>query len=313
MIKHAYVATGINDDTKQVSKNRWNEDHVIDTEIDLPVIASPAAPPDGMLSIYAKKVGGRTMLMQMGPSGLDTAFQPNLGGNKVALWMPPGNATTVPGVFGMAALTAVGTATARNVATTNMLTRMTRLGYVSAATAGSLASVREAAAKYTLGAGANLGGFFYRVRFGVSDAAAVAGARMFVGLSASTAAAANVEPNALVNSIGVCQLSTSNNLQFYCAGSTATTAIDLGASFPANTLSTDAYELAMFAPSAGGEVNYTVTRMNTGMLHQERSQLACHSARSFFVIRFGEPTMQQHWLLALIFVASTWKLTTKRD
>ena len=284
MIKHAYVATGVNDDTKQVSKNRWNEDHVIDTEIDLPVIASPAAPPDGMLSIYAKKVGGRTMLMQMGPSGLDTSFQPNLGGNKVAMWMPPGNSTTVPGVFGMAALTAVGTATARNVATTNMLTRMTRLGYVSAATAGSMASVREAAAKYTLGAGAGLGGFFYRVRFGVSDAATVAGARMFVGLSASTAAATNVEPNTLTNAIGVCQLSTSNNLHFYCAGSTATIAIDLGASFPAHTLSTDVYELAMFAPSTGGEVNYTVTRMNTRDVASGKittglplgTQLLCH-------------------------------------
>lgn len=284
MIKHAYVATGVNDDTKQVSKNRWNEDHVIDTELDIPVVASSAPPADGMLSIYAKKVGGRTMLMQMGPSGLDTAFQPNLGGNKVALWMPPGNGTTVPGVFGMVALTAVGTATARNVATTNMLTRMTRLGYVSAATAGSMASVREAAAKYTLGAGVGLGGFFYRVRFGVSDAATVAGARMFVGLSASTAAATNVEPNTLTNAIGVCQLSTSNNLHFYCAGSTATTAIDLGASFPANRLSLDVYELALFAPDIGGEVNYTVTRMNTGDVASGKittnlpfgTQLLCH-------------------------------------
>lgn len=284
MIKHAYVATGINDDTKQVSKNRWNEDHVIDTEIDLPVIASPATPADGMLSIYAKKVGGRTMLMQMGPSGLDTSFQPNLGGNKVAMWMPPGNGTTIPGVFGMAALTAVGTATTRNVFTTNMLTRMTRIGYVSAATAGSLASVREASVKYTLGAGAGLGGFFYRVRFGVSDAATVAGARMFVGLSANAASATNVEPDTLPNAVGVCKLSTSNNLHFYCAGSTATTAIDLGASFPANTLSTDVYELAMFAPSIGGEVNYTVTRMNTGDVASGKittglplgTQLLCH-------------------------------------
>ena len=68
------------------------------------------------------------MAAQIGPSGLDTTLQANLGGNKVALWMPPGSSTTVPGVFGMAALTAVGTATARTVATTNLLSRMTRLG-----------------------------------------------------------------------------------------------------------------------------------------------------------------------------------------
>lgn len=264
-IKHNYIATGTNDGAEQVSVDRWNEGHVIDSELDIPVIATPAAPADGTLSIYAKKIGGRTMLMQMGPSGLDTSFQPNLGGNKVALWMPPGNATTVPGVFGMAALTATGTATARNVATTNLLTRMTRLGYVSAATAGSLSGGREAAAKYTMGAGGGLGGFFYRTRFGVSDAAAVAGARMFVGLSAATGAPTNVEPNTLVNSIGVAQLSSSNNLQMYCSGATAGgNLVDLGANFPANTLSADAYELALFAPSSGGVVNYQVTRLTTG-------------------------------------------------
>lgn len=265
-LKHAYAATGTNDAGKQVSVDRWNADHVIDAELDIPVLASdPAAPIDGFCNFYAKKIGGRTMLMQMGPSGLDTSLQPNLGGNKVALWMPPGNGTTVPGVFGMAALTATGTATARNVATTNLLTRMTRLAYVSAATAGSLAGGREAAAKFTTGAGAGMGGFFYRARFGVSDAAAVAGARMFVGLSASTAAPTNVEPNTLVNSIGLVQQSTSNNLMMYCSGAVAGgNLIDLGANFPANTLSADAYELALFAPASGGVVHYQVTRLNTG-------------------------------------------------
>lgn len=285
-IKHNYTATGTNDGAKQVSVNRWNEDHVITSKLDIPVLTSdPAAPVDGFCNFYAKKIGGRTMLMQMGPSGLDTSLQPNLGGNKVALWMPPGNATTVPGVFGMAALTALGTATARTVAVTNMLTRMTRLGYVSAATAGSLSGGREAAAKYTLGAGGSLGGFFYRTRFGVSDAAAVTGARMFVGLSASTAAPTNVEPTTLVNSVGVCQLSTSNNLQIYCAGASAGANIaDLGANFPANTLSADVYELSLFSPPAGGQVYYRVARLNTSFVAEgsfttglpTSSTLLCH-------------------------------------
>lgn len=265
-IKHNYAATGTNDGAKQVSVDRWNENHKIDSEIDIPVLAAdPAAPVDGFLNLYAKKIGGRSMLMQMGPSGLETSFQPNLGGNKVALWMPPGGSTTVPGVFGMAALTATGTGTSRTIATTNLLTRMTRLGYVSAATAGSLGGAREAVAKYTTGAGGSLGGFFYRTRFATSDAAAVAGARMFVGLSANTGAPTNVEPNTLVNSVGVVQQSTSNNLQIYCAGASAgANLIDLGANFPANTLSADVYELALFSPSSNGNVYYKVTRLNTG-------------------------------------------------
>ncbi len=263
-IKHAYQAIGINDAGKQVSLDRWNEDHALTGAVVLPVDAAPPVPPANNLSIYASNVAGRVMLSQMGPSGLDTTLQSNLGGNKVALWLPPGGATTVPGVLGMSALTAVGTATSRAFATTSLLGRMGRLGYVSAATAASLVSAREAIAKYTIGAGGILGGFFYRIRFGVSDAATVAGSRMFVGLSASTAAATNVEPNTLVNSIGVCKLSTSNNFALYFAGSSATTAVDLGADFPANTLSADAYELVMFSAASSGDVGYRFTRLNTG-------------------------------------------------
>lgn len=266
-IKHNYTATGTNDGAKQVSVDRWNEDHAITAEIGIPVLVDDPMPPaDGTVNLYAKKIGGRSMLIQQGPSGLDTSFQPNLGGNKVALWMPPGNGTTVPGVFGMTTLAATGTATARTVATTNMLTRMTRLGYVSAATAGSLAGARDAAAKYTLGAGGGLGGFFYRVRFAVSDAAVVSGARMFVGLWSTTTAPTNVEINTLTNAVGICQLSTSNNLQMYCAGGSANAnLVDLGSSFPANTLSADAYELTMFSPPGGGQVYWRVVRLNTGL------------------------------------------------
>lgn len=262
-IKHGYTATGTNDAGKQVSVDRWNQDHQIVGELPLPLDTSPATPDADVLNVFASKLGGRMMLAQIGPSGLNTTLQPNLGGNKVALWMPPGNATTVPGVFGMSALTATGTATTRNVATTNLLTRMTRLGYVSSATAGSLSGAREPNAKYTTGAGSGLGGFFARYRFGISDAAAVSGARMFVGLAASTAAPTNVEINTLVNAIGVGALSSSSNLQIYGAGASVGTPVDLGANFPANRLSADAYELVLFSPSAGN-VYWQVTRLNTG-------------------------------------------------
>ena len=227
----------------------------------LPDTPNPTVPSDGYGTIFIKKIGGRMMAAQIGPSGLDTTLQANLGGNKVALWMPPGGSTTVPGFFGMAALTVTGTATARAIATTNLLTRMTRLGFVSAATAGALAGGREAVAKYTTGAGPGLGGFFARYRFGVSDAATVAGARMFIGLDAATAAPTNVEPSTKVNCIGVAQISTSSNLNIVYGNATAKTPIDLGANFPANTAA-DAYELNLFSPPAGG-VHWQVRRLNT--------------------------------------------------
>ena len=249
----------------------------------LPDTPDPTVPSDSYGTIFIKKIGGRIMAAQIGPSGLDTTLQANLGGNKVALWMPPGGSTTVPGVFGMAALTATGTATARPVATTNLLTRMTRLGYVSAATAGALAGAREAVAKFTTGAGPGLGGFFARYRFGISDPATVAGARMFVGLDALTAAPTNIDPSTKVNCIGVGQIGTSDNLHIIRGNATAKTPIDLGVSFPANT-NADAYELNLFAPPAGG-VHWQVRRLNTtfeatGFLPSTEipiaTQLLCH-------------------------------------
>ena len=249
----------------------------------LPDTQSPVTPGADYGTIFIKKIGGRMMAAQIGPSGLDTALQANLGGNKVALWMPPGGSTTVPGVFGMAALTATGTATARTVATTNLLTRMTRLGYVSAATAGALAGAREAVAKFTTGAGPGLGGFFARYRFGISDAATVAGARMFIGLDALTAAPTNIDPSTKVNCLGVGQIGTSDNLHIIRGNATAKTPIDLGANFPANT-NADAYELNLFAPPAGG-CYWHVRRLNTtfeatGFLPSTEipiaTQLLCH-------------------------------------
>lgn len=260
-IKHNYVATGTNDGAKQVSVTRWNEEHIVDSELILPEF-NPSSPPATKLALYNTVRAGRSMLTQKGPSGLDTTMQPHLGGNKIGLWLPPGNATTVPGVIGIGTFTAVGTATARNAAATSLVTRMQRLGYVSAATAGSLTSIREGQAKYTTGAGDGLGGFHYRLRFAPSNAAAVSGERFFAGLSASTGAATNVEPNTLVNSLGICQLSTSTNLHIYGAAGAAGSAVDLGANFPANGLSTDAYEFSMFS-GPSGTVTWQVWRLGT--------------------------------------------------
>ena len=224
------------------------------------------APPAGTMRLYAKELAGRVLPRYIGPSGLDSFLQPLLARNKIGYWCPPGNATTVPGVMGYTAPTIVGTATARNITTANQLQRMRRMGYVSAAgTAGALTSSRVAVAQITLGNGSGLGGFMKVIRFATSDAATVSGARMFVGISANTGAPTNVEPSTLVNSIGVGHGAADTNLKLYYGGSTAQTPIDLGANFPANTLSADVYELALYsAPNWSGLVSYEVTRLNTG-------------------------------------------------
>jgi len=230
--------------------------------------ATVPTPSSNMLGVYGRIVANRMMLAQAGPND-HTSMQPFLARNKIGYWAPPGNATTVPGVFGFTAPTVVGTATARNVATTNLATRMRRLGFVSAATAGSLAEARVAAAQFSCGSGSSDGsGFFYVIRWVPSDVATVAGERNFVGLTNSTAAATNVEPSTLTNAVGVAQLSSdATQLYLVYGGSSAQTPIALGTNFPGATISTTAYELAIFAPNTvSNTYYYQVTNISTGNL-----------------------------------------------
>lgn len=230
---------------------------------------SPVTPPTGQVKLFGSKLASRMLPASVGPSGLAAVLQPGIWRQKIASWNPPGNSTSVPGIFGMNAPTALGTATARNVATTSLFSRTRRLGYVSGATAAAFAGHFSTQAQFTTGNGADGGGFFYSCRFGISDAAAVAGARAFVGMSSSVAAPTNVEPNTLTNSIGLAQLSTdSTQLYLVYGGSAAQAAIPLGVNFPpkAGTGAANGimYDLTLFSPPAlNGVVHYRVERPGT--------------------------------------------------
>ena len=233
--------------------------------LDFPTIAEPGAPGAGLMRLYAGSIAGRAMPKWMGPSGIDMAVQAMIAFNKVAWWNPPGNASTVPAVCGMSAYTVLGNPTPRNVATTNLFTRMKRLGFVSGASAGSIVGVRQPASQFTLGNGSGLGGFLKVIRFGVSDQSAVGAARMFIGMAAKTNAPTNVEPSTLTNVIGVGHGASDANMKIFYGGSSAQAPIDIGANFPKNTSNVDAYELMLFAPSTvANTVYYRVTRLNTG-------------------------------------------------
>jgi hypothetical protein len=238
----------------------------------LVVGAAPATPPALNVKLFAKSLAGRILPASVGPSGLDAALQPSTWRQKIGRWNPAGNSTTVPSVDGLNAYTALGTATARTVATTNLMTRTRRLSYVSAATAAGFAGHYSTVAQFTTGDGAGLGGFFYSRRFAASDAAAVAGVREFVGLSSSVAAPTNVEANTLTNCVGVAQLST-DTTQMYLVygGSTAQAAIALGTNFPPMTAAGASngvmYDLTLFAaPSANGVIGYRLERVGTAFV-----------------------------------------------
>lgn len=233
---------------------------------DLLATKTPGTPAAGFLRYFAGNFAGRLLARIMGPSGLDVTLQPHLARNKVGRWSAPGTGSANPGIDGVNAPSTVGTATGRAVTVINRFTRMKRLGYVSLATAGALAGQNQSSAQHTIGNGAGEGGFHAFFRFGCSDAATVAGARSFVGFSSSVAAPANVEPSTLTNCIGVGAGAADTNLRLYFGGSAAQPSIDLGADFPANTLSTDPYELCLFAAPGNQNVGWRVENLRTGIV-----------------------------------------------
>jgi hypothetical protein len=228
-------------------------------------VTQPLPIPDGAF-LQLKDRGGRLMYGQVGPSGVDYSFQSGLFANKVGYWTANG-ITVATTTFGLGPMVITGTATAVALSTTNLFTRTRRLKVLSGTPAGSLTGQRLTSLILTMGSGAILtgGGFYYVVRFGISDAAAVAGARMFVGLRNIATSPVNVEPSTLTNVIGVGHGAADTTLRIYYGGSAAQTPINLGALFPSNTRSTDLYELALFnSPSSTNSVGYRVERLNTG-------------------------------------------------
>lgn len=230
--------------------------------------STPAIPPVDRLVLFGRRFGpsgGRVMVAAMGPSGMDYVLQPSIWRQKISRWNAAGGSTTVPGVDGMPALTTTGTATARTVATTNALTRAKRIGYVSSTQAGNVASVREAAAQYTLGNGL-VGGFFMSCRFGVSDATLQTAARTFVGMSSSTAAPTNVDPATLTNSIGIGHTASDTNWYFYYGGTTAQTRMNLGSNFPINN--TDFLDFSLWSPpNANGVIYFYLERLTLSSIY----------------------------------------------
>lgn len=144
--------------------------------------------------------------------------------------------------------------------------RHRRVGYVSAATSGASCGTRHNALQWARSTDAQLGGWTFSSRFMISDAAAVANARLFVGLTgkASGAVLANANPSTNVNLIGLGADSGDTTLSIMHndeAGSA--TKIDLGSNFPSNTRNIDAFELVLTL-NADLTILYKVKNLTTG-------------------------------------------------
>lgn len=226
--------------------------------------ADPATPTGSNLRFYAKSIAGRVLPKWIGPSGVDTPVQANLGFNRISLINPAGGSTLTTFVGGYGStFTNTGTANNPTPASTNLLTSTRRATFSSGVTAGTVASHRQSTLQVWRGNAAGVGGFFYTIRFGTETLAA--GNRAFVGMSDSTAAPTNVDPTTTTapGKIGVAINANTGNWKFVNnATGTAPTVTDLGTAIPVNT--TDLYELVLFAAPNSTTINYRVTDLSTG-------------------------------------------------
>lgn len=263
-IKHNVVMAGTNDPAKQASKTAWNDDHAIDSEIGIPVVAAPATPGANVANLFAQDIASVEFLAYLDSYGQKTALQTFLGRNKTSFASANGNSTTLS-AFGLA-ITGTGTATAKNVATTGLNASMRGLDYlVTTAATTAVAGFRGAANQFWRGNAAGLGGFFYINRWAPATGVATASHRAFDGLGSSTAAPTDVEPSSQTNIIGMGWDAADANVQLMVNGTGTATKIDLGASFPVPTANyTNVYELSLFCPANGGTVYYEVRELVSG-------------------------------------------------
>jgi len=204
------------------------------------------------------------MLGYIDPIGHDNAIQPLFGRNGMKIWQPAGNSTTITAI-GAAALTATGTATAANVATTNRHTQIRGLEYlVTVAATTAVAGFRDGVAQYYLSNSAGSGGFHFVCRFGPATGVATTTHRLFVGMTSATGAPTDVQPSSLTNMFGVGYDAADNNIQFFNNdGAGTATKTDLGIAVPTADRAS-VYELAMYAAPNSTTIYYTFKDLAQG-------------------------------------------------
>lgn len=243
----------------------------------LPETISPTTPAAAKVKIFGRSKGGRMMIAQIGPSGLDTAMQPFLGSNKSAMWSHSGNSTaiTAPTLFLLnlahVAGNQEGTATARNLtAATNILNGTRRLGLVTLAAINLSVGIRQLITQWFRGDATTKGGFHMTVRFGYDTAAS--GNRGFVGFSSNTAAfTITADPSATGTAstaicIGLGFDAADTNWQVFARAATgnAVTKTNTGIAKP---VAGKFYEVGLFAAPEATSVSLAIQDLSTGAIY----------------------------------------------
>ena len=170
--------------------------------------------------------------------------------------MPINAAAGINNVVG-AALTVSNGPTTRTITDANLFTRTTRTALETTAVAANVSSFRQTGG-FTINTG-----FKVAFKFGASTGATNSNVRYSMGVFTAGFIVTNVDPTTFINCAAFARIDGNTNWQFIHNDATGTAiAIDLGASFPANVVSTDMYYGVI--ETVGANIKYTLTRLNTG-------------------------------------------------
>lgn len=226
------------------------------------------APAASGAKIVAKSDAGRTLPGFLSQDAIFREFQTSLAKSSPLIWKAQAT-QTVMSVIGGNGPTAVGTAQAASIATTNLVTYTPRLEYVvTVAATTAIAGFRGVALIAGVGgSAAGLGGFAFVGRWGPATGVATTTCRALFGLANITSAPADVEPSTNINCILMGWDAADANIQIMHNDATGTcTKIDLGAAFPVPTTDRTAlYELSLYSPKGTTQsVAWKVTDLVSG-------------------------------------------------
>ncbi len=162
-------------------------------------ITTPEAPTSG-LDLFSRNIAGRRVLAMMGPSGVDTSLQPALFGNRVYLLSTGANA--VMSFVGGPTHAAVGSVSTPVLNGSNFISSIAHTQIQSSGAANAVAHQRVSQTMCWRGDQPGLGGWFYRLRFGLKLLPATnKGLFGLVGITSTIAG--TIVPSAVANFVGV--------------------------------------------------------------------------------------------------------------
>lgn len=225
--------------------------------------STPPAPIANKLGLFNNDWNGVQTLSTVNSEGLIRHDQSFIGFNPYDCVFAVAGGSTIAAQF--TASTATGTAVADPITSTR-LGQIPKVLYNTAATANTSCGVHYTRSTLSRGSETRSGGFYATIGFRQADAAYVANARTFAGLTTSIVAPPTQNPFTLVNAVGVANDPTKpnpNNLYFTINGSSANAfTVDTGMSI---ATANEFYIVEIYSPPNSNLIKVSLKAVISGL------------------------------------------------